>query len=217
MFIVQTLTAWVEAIQSYFHDPDYVEPNDGLVRMKDIPVLLDYPQREIDYPGIWLDFTMQGEVQNVGIGHVEQDEVDDEVVEVFRWKFGGYVELTVAAMGNLERGLILDELMRAIAVARIDQNAEGVIRKTLLQSDLIGIVPIWESITMSGFGEAQGTPWGTDDVIYEATITLVCTGEVVLNPRTGALVPLSEVRMVPYGPVEDEDHQEAPPNAGQWL
>lgn len=192
MFVANVLTVWVEAIQLLLED----HPNEDL---RGIEVVTEYPQAEVNYPGIWVNFTMQGDVKNVGIGHVEYstDETTGDVHEVYRWHFGGFVELTLGAMSNLERALLIDALTKDIAVARVDQNREGVLREHVERSDLIGQNVTWESFTISGFGEAQGTPWGTDDVIYEATVTLVIEGEVVLDPEKGALVPLSAVTFAP--------------------
>lgn len=197
MFVANVLTAWVEAFENLFHSPTYPPTDHGAFQMKDIPILTDYPQERINYPGLWVNYTMQGDMKNVGIGHVEHSADEGGIHEVYRWKFSGFVEVVVAAMGNLERALLVDELTKAIAVGRVDRNLEGTLREHIERNDLIGQTVIWESITMSGFGEAQGTPWGSDDVIYEATITLTTEGEVVLDPLTGALVPLSAVVVTP--------------------
>lgn len=208
MFVANVLTAWSEALKLLFAD----HPNPDL---QGIPVLTDYPQQEINYPGIWLNFTMQGDVKNVGIGHVEHS-LDDTggVHEVFRWHFGGFVEITIGAMSNLERALLLDQVTKDIAVARVDVNREGILREHIERHDLIGQIVTWESFTLSGFGETQGTPWGTDDIIYEATVTLVIEGEVVLDPQTGLLVPLSQI--VVTAQREDEGALPVPGTDG-WM
>lgn len=208
MFLANVLTVWVEAINLLMDN----HPNPDLL---DIPVLTDYPQAEVNYPGIWVNFTMQGDVKNVGIGHIEYSEdAEGDVHEVYRWHFGGFIELTIGAMSNLERALLLDGITKDIAVARVDKNREGVLRSHIENNDLIGQIVTWESFTISGFGEAQGTPWGSDDVIYEATVTLTIAGEVVLDPLTGALVPLSEVVITPV--VEGQDPLPVPGTDG-WL
>lgn len=216
MFVADTITAWVEAFEALFHDPTYPAPaSPGLPDLRDIPVLTDYPQEEINYPGLWVNFTMQGDVKNVGIGHVEYETDDDGTHEVYRWHYGGFVEITIGAMSNLERALLLDEVTKAIAVARVDKNREGALRAHVERNDLIGMTVTWESITISGFGEAQGTPWGTDDIIYEATITLTMIGEVVLNPLTGTLVPLTAVSFDPQ--VDTEGLVLPTPGTDGWV
>lgn len=213
MFAADTLTIWVEALKAVFHDPTYESPVALGEGLEQIPVLTEYPAEEANYPGLWVNFSMQGDVKNVGIGHVEYSEGDDGVEEVYRWHYGGLVEITVGALSNLERALLLDELLRTIAVGRADRNQEGALREHIERNDLIGQRVTWESITVSGFGEAQGTPWGTDDVLYEATATITMEGECVLHPRTGLLVPLTEIRMTP---TTDPTELPAPGTPG-WL
>jgi hypothetical protein len=207
MFVANVLTVWQEAFKALFADPAYPAPGaTGTPVLKGREPLLDFPVEEVDYPALWLNFTMQGDVKNVGIGHVEHindpgDPEDPEdlggIREVYRWHFGGLVEITVGAMGNLERALMLDELTTAIAVARVDKNYQGTLREHIERNDLLGFIVTWESFTISGFAESEGTPWGTDDVIYEATATLMIEGEVVLDPGTGLLVPLSKIIVTP--------------------
>lgn len=189
MFVANTLTAWMEAIRGTFHAAAY--QGEGL---KDIPVHTDYPVAEVDYPGLWVNYSMQGSLKNVGIGHVEYYPDDDGGLhKVLRWHFGGMVEITVAAMSNLERALLLDELTRTIAVGRPGLNPEGVLRGTIDDNDLIGQIVTWESFVVGAFSESQGTPWGTDDVVYEATVSLHTSGECVIDEASGVLVPLSKV------------------------
>lgn len=209
MFVANVLTAWVEGLKAVFHDTNYLGE-----RMRDIPIHTEYPMAEVDYPSIWVNYSMQGDVKNVGIGHVEHYDTDTGTAEVLRWHFGGLAEITVAAMSNLERALLLDELLKTVAIARIDENQEGILRSTVERNDLIGQTVTWESVTVSGFGEMQGTPWGTDDVIYEATVSLVTTGEVVLDPRTGELVRLSDVILTP---LLDGDPTLPTPGQSGWV
>lgn len=189
MFIANTITAWYEAFTAVF-DNDYPWHAD----LQDVQILTEYPLQEVNYPGIWIDFAPVGVAKNVGIGHVEYAETGTGgFTEVYRWQFGGQVEVTIGAMSNLERALLLDEVARVIAVSRADENNEGALRKSIHENDLIGMNVVWESFTISGLGETQGTPWGADDVIYEATISLEVSGEVILNPSTSELVPFSGV------------------------
>lgn len=189
MFAAKTLTAWMEAFEAVFHSPDYVGES-----LRDIPISTDYPMKEVDYPGLWVNYSMQGDLKTVGIGHEEfYPDANGDLTKVFRWHFGGVVEVTVAALSNLERALLLDELTRTIAVGRIDENQEGELRRKIERHDLIGQIVTWDSFGVGAFAESQGTPWGTDDVIYEATLTITTSGEVIVDPATGALVRLSAV------------------------
>lgn len=190
MFVAETLTAWSEALKVVFsEDGDYAGE-----KLRGIPVHTDYPAARVDYPGIWVNYTMQGDLKNVGIGHTEKV-FDDEgaMHEVSRWHFGGLVEFTLAAMGNLERALMIDEFTRMISIGKVDGNPEGEFRRHIERNEHIGQIVTWDSYSVGAFAESQGTPWGTDDVIYEATVALTTSGEVVVDPDTGDLVRLSAI------------------------
>jgi hypothetical protein len=221
MFIADLLTIWGEALAAVF---DAEHPNE---RLRDIPISTDYPLREVDYPGLWINFSMQGAVRNMGIGHVEYEPATDAVTgdegfrEIYRWTFGGVIEITVATLGNLDRALLLDEVMRTLAVARSGRNIEGDFREAVENNDLIGMTCTWEELTLTGFGEQQGTPWGTDDVVYEATVSMPLIGEVMLEAHTGVLLPLSAVVISPETdpavlPVPDPEAGPQPV-PGQWV
>lgn len=206
MFVANVLTVWGEALKALFSDN---HPNEDL---RGLPVNTEYPLREIDYPGVWLNFLIQGDVRNVGIDHREYYLDDDGFHEVFRWHFSGAIEITIGAMGNLERALLLDEISKDIAVGRVDGNPYGELRRVVEHSDLLGQNVTWESFTITGMAETPGTPWQTDDVIYEATIMLNVEGEVVLDPKTQALIPLSAIVVNPM--LEDDPDLPAPYEEG---
>ena len=206
MFVTNVLTIWSEALKQIFSE-DHPDP-----KLRDLPVTVEYPREAVDYPGVLVDFVMQGVVRNAGIGHVEERESDTGVKEVLRWIFGGTVEITVGTMGNLERALVVDEITKAVAIGRKGENIEGNLRSMVEVNDLISMNVTWESFTLGGFAEQQGTPWGTDDLIYEATLSLDVEGEVVLEPETGDLVPLSAVVFHALEPGEP-----VPPPAGTWV
>jgi hypothetical protein len=192
MFVRETLTVWSEALKAVLGTE--AEPSDYTGDLKGLPVHTDYPMARVDYPGIWLNYSMQGDFKNVGIGHFEEVLDDDgEPHHVSRWHFGGLVEFTLSAMGNLERAALVDDFSRMIAVSANKDTPENVFRETIEQNEHIGQIVTWDSYTIGAFGESQGTPWGTDDVIYEATIALTTSGEVVVDPNTGALVRLSAI------------------------
>lgn len=210
MFAANVLTVWVEAFKALFDGAYPIE------EWRDLPVNVEYPLAEVNYPGLWLNFTVQGDVKNVGIGHVEYTVNDAlEIHEVYRWHFGGLIEITITTLGNLERARLVDEVTKAIAIARARQNTPGILRETVENNDLLGMIVTWESMSVSGFAETAGTPWGTSDVVYEVTVSLDLEGEVVLDPATGALVPLTAVILTPQ---DDSDADPLPvPGADGWV
>lgn len=189
MFIENTITLWVEAVQHLFGaDFPYED-------MKGMKVHTDYPLDKASYPGLWVQFVPQGEVKNAGIGHEEWIDVGDGPIKFSTWTFGGAVEITVAALSSLERAIQIDWLSKGVAFSTSDEanNPLSRFREMVEENDLVGMNVIWESFIITGFAETPGTPWGTDDVIYEATVTLTVHGEFRYAPTTNSLVPLTAI------------------------
>lgn len=216
MFVANAITVWVEAMKAIFDD-DHPNPD-----LRDISIITDYPQVEVQYPSIWVNVVIQGDVSNAGIGHHELipvDGPDPTWKQYLRWTFSGQVEFVINTMGNLERALVLDEVVRSIAISGSDNPDYSILREKVTQDPLIGMVASWESFVVGGFSENLGTPWGTDDVTYEATVSLPIEGETVVDPLTGALVPLSAIQITPLGP-EDGDPPVITgdaPRPGVWV
>lgn len=215
MYVEQMLTLAVEAWQNTFTEE---HPNP---EVRGIPVRVEWPLTEADYPCVWVNFVTTGDIRAVGLGHVEHSEGEDGVREVFRWAFEGVLETTVAALGNLERARLIDEVTKTIAFGTAHDN-RGTFVQTLEHNDLIGVTPVYGAVSVGGFAETPGTPWQTDDVIYEATISMTIRGEVAFSPSDRVLVPLSDIRFLPYHEgVEPEPDPQEPPGGsvvpGQWI
>lgn len=211
MYLEPTITLWIEAVKELFDD-EFPYPD-----MKDISVHTEYPLDPASYPGLWVQFQPTQDVHNVGIGHVEMStNSEGEPIKAYRWKFDGLVEVTVAALSSLERVRMIDWLSKAIAFGLSEGTTPlSDFRKKIEQNDLIGQTVIWEAFTISGFAETPGTPWGTDDVIYEATVTLTVEGEYAFSPDTVGLVALSEIVISDQEQV-GEDPLPPPPDLEGW-
>jgi hypothetical protein len=71
----------------------------------------------------------------------------------------------------------------------------------------------FDEIGQRGFSAAPGTPWGTDDVVYEGTLAMECVGEFVSNIDTGEIVGvISAIQVTPYS-----DKEEDPTSEGGWT
>lgn len=210
--IEATATIFVEAMKAMFAGTDHPDPT-----LHNLSVHMEYPVDRANYPGFWVQYTPQGDVQNVGIGHVEySDAGEGNFRKVYRWKFTGAVEIVVAALGNLERARLVDGLIRTIAVGVVgDGSVESTFRYYVQSNDLVGLAVAWESINVGGFAENPGTPWETEEVIYEGTVTLMIEGEFAFDPIGDTLVPLSEVRILdPILPGEPDIDPSG--SGGEW-
>lgn len=209
MFLERTITIFTEALKAVFDDEHPAEI------MRGLDVRVDYPLEIENYPCLWVNFTPIGTVRNVGVGHVEYNAVGEDMKRFFRWNFSGTLEITIAALTSLERARMTDWVAKTIAFGRPADTTTPMadFRRMVDQNDLIGLRMMWESFTISGAAETPGTPWGTDDIIYENTVTLTVEGEFAMDPDNATLVPLSAIVVED---TESDTPVEPPPYDDGW-
>lgn len=194
-------TTVVEALRNTF-DADYPE-ND----FRELKVSIEYPMTSSSYPGLWVTYEDNDQLTVAGIGHQEFVEAGGQVREVTRWRFGGTITVTCVALSSLERDRLYDEVVRVFAFGRENQ-AVSAFRETVEQNDLVAMNINFDDLRPSGENAAQGTPWETDEIIYEKSLSMDCIGEFVGDPSTNALVRLSNVYF--FAHVEGTDPQPYP-------
>lgn len=185
-------TALVEALRQCF-DQDYPEED-----FRDINCGIEFPAEEQDYPGIWVTYSDTAPLVNAGIDHHEftDPSLPEGYVRRFsRWRFTGTASFTVVALSSLERDRLYDELVRVIAFAReVDQVPE--FRAYIESNEFVAMNGNFDEISVGGNSAAPGTPWGTDEYIYEITLNIDVLGEFVSDGSTGSLAPLSLIRII---------------------
>lgn len=183
MSYLRTLkTGLVVALRETF-DATYPEET-----LRDLHVSIEYPVDQQDYPSIWVDYD-DSSLQTAGIDHIE---IADDGTRTLRWRFQGYATYTIAALSSLERDRIYDELVKVIAFSRSSESA-GAFRQYIENNDLIALNFDFDQIEPHGSNASPGTPWQTDEMIYERTIAMQVLGEFNTNIDTGTLVPLSKI------------------------
>lgn len=96
------------------------------------------------------------------------------------------------ALSSFERDRLYDELIRTMAFTReVDQVTE--FRSYVEDNDLIAANMDFDTIESRGNAASPGTPWGTDEIIYERTISMQIIGEFISEGTTGSLVPLKRI------------------------
>lgn len=202
MYIAPLKTLLVEALKLTF-DGSYPVPE-----FRNAHVDLEYPVDHQNYPSIWVDYDDTQPLLRAGVGHLEtvHPSTGNTVPPFTRWRFQGYVSLTMVAMTSLERDRLFDEVVRVVAFGNED-NVVGRFRKKIANNDLIAATLNTDKIEPRGSAAAPGTPWGTDELMYERSLNLELIGEFVPDPTTGVLVPLSKIITIPVEvlPGEEED------------
>lgn len=193
MFLTPLLTALVGAAKRTF-DADYLEPD-----FRELRVSTEFPAREVDYPGLWVNFEPVGDVEIMGVDHLEFGEpgLGGARRPFTRWRFGGYAVYTIATLSSLERARLFDELVRVIAFGREAAQTQA-FRAYIENNRYLAINANFDRLRPRGFSEAQGTPWGTDEIVYEASVAIEIVGECLNDPTTTALMPLTGVVVHPY-------------------
>ena len=186
MYLVPLKTMLVEAVKRTF-DAEYPEPD-----FRNIHCSLEYPVDRQNYPGIWLDYDDTAPLQNAGIAHTETTSTDTQVNTYRRWRFTGYASYTVVALTSLERDRLYDELVRVLAFGSESDHTRQ-FRDYVESNEFIAANFDFDQVEPRGNAAAPGTPWGTDEIIYERTLNMEVIGEFVSDPETGLIVPLSRV------------------------
>ena len=189
MYLAPLKTLLVEAVKRTF-DEEY-----PVAEWRNVKVGIEYPIDPQDYPGIWVDYDDTDALKIAGVGQIEFAETLGGPVPFTRWKFTGYASYTVVALSSFERDRLYDELVRVLAFGLLNQGTEN-FRKTIEDNEFIATNIDFDTIQPRGNNAAPGTPWGTDEIIYERTLNLNVIGEFIPDNETGALLRLSAIKIV---------------------
>ena len=186
MYLVPLKALLVHALKPVFGD--FYPQSDF---RSDVNVGIEYPVDKQGYPGIWIDYADTAPLRQAGVGHRETA-LDGTLTNATRFKFEGTASFTIVALSSLERDRLFDEMIRVMAFGRQD-GATSLFRDTLEDNDLLAVNAKFDEIEVGGNASAPGTPWGTDEIIYERTISLDLLGEFVADAVAGSMLPLSAI------------------------
>lgn len=207
IYMKELVTLLTQAVRLTF------DSNFPIPEFQNIHVSPEFPILREDYPAIWVDFEPTGPLITAGIGgtnlYTEPDEND--VVHAYKkWLFRGYATYTIMALTSLERDRIFDEVVKMIAFAQLNPQY-FIYRQTIENNPWIGTQVDFDSISQRGKSATSGTPWGSDDILYEITTASQVIGEFASDPSTGEFILLDSVQWVattetvagdPSGPVK---------------
>lgn len=192
MYVTRVNTLGVEALHAAFDDQYPVGEFRGL------HCSLEYPIKAVQMPEVWVRYSDTAPLRQSGLAHVEDtDPVSGTRIAPYtRWRFEGAWEFVVVALTSVERDRVYDELVATIAWSGFD-TLRGRFRQYLEANDLIDLTLRTDEIESTGESAQPGTPWGTDEVLYERTLNVDLIGDFVPDPVTGVIVPLSKITVVP--------------------
>jgi hypothetical protein len=177
---------------------------------RNVRIGLDFPINKQEYPSVWVDYDPSGPLRIAGIGHSEYAEEGTGYTSLYRWTFSGSVSFTVVALTSLERDRLLDALIQVLAFSRLPGRTG--LRDLIEHPDsLIGMNFDWDEVEQRGFSTAPGTPWGTDEMMYEGTLAMEVVGEFVVSDAS-VLVPVSRIEVIDFVATDPD-----PTTPGGWL
>lgn len=214
MYLTHLKAMLVQALKETF-DQEY-----PVADFRDIRCSIEYPLEPQDYPGIWVDYDDTKPLQTAGVDHLETKIEGSTISRYRRWKFAGYASYTIVALTSLERDRLFDEVVRVLAFG--DRAAPTLrFRQYVENNELIAANFDFDQVETRGNAAVPGTPWGTDEIIYERTINMEVIGEFVSDAETGLLVPLSAIHVLEPD-IYVGDQQPPPPETvsdptGGWI
>lgn len=190
MYIHPLKTLVIEALKHTF-DSSYPVPE-----WRGLKFGLEYPVDVQNYPSVWVDYDDTQPLLKASIRHEETADPDTgaTVAPFTRWRFAGYISLTAVALTSLERDRIFDELVAVIATS-IEDPLRGRFAQAIASNDLIAANLNTDRLQPRGSAAAPGTPWSTDELVYERTLNIEVIGEFYATPGTNTLVNLSKINI----------------------
>lgn len=199
-------TMVVKALKQVFDD-EYPNPD-----LRGVNCSVEFPMAKEGYPAIWVGYDDDSPLTNAGIGHVERH--PDGVGgwrEGRRWRFEGYVSFTTIALTSQERDGLYDELVSVIAFGQQSAATKQFRQYVEVDNDLIAANFNLDQIEPKGEVAAPGTPWGTDELMYECGMSLRLIGEFVSDDFDGTLVSLSAITLAAAEPIYADAAGHFPP------
>lgn len=193
MFLAPLKGLLVKAMAETF-GPEYPESD-----FRSLHVSVEYPDSREHYPGIWVDFDPTGQLTKSSVSSAEwADPASDGTTrQVTRWRFQGYATYTIVALTSLERDRLFDEVVRVMAFGP-ESGPTATFRYVIENNDLVACNFDFDEVGVRGTQAVPGTPWGSDEVIYETTVAMECLGEFISDGISPTLLPLSTIVLTPF-------------------
>jgi hypothetical protein len=177
-----------------------------------IHIDLEYPTKEVHYPGIWVQFSPTS-VKRAGIGHEAMvKDGDGNWCPIQEWEFQGRVTLSIVALKNKDRDRISDMVRGVLAFARPidlvltkpteDTKQHRALLATITENPYIAMTPNTDVIYQSGQGVDVGVPWQDDardnTLVYTDGHAFDVLGQFNVKFRHDGLYELARIDMVPH-------------------
>lgn len=168
---------------------------------------LEYPIKEVHYPGIWVRFSITS-LKRAGIDQEEWVEQEDGTwCPMQEWEVRGRSTLSVVAMRNKDRDRLADAIISMLAFSRpanvvLTDPAKDTQQNRSLQAALINNPHIAMTLNTDvlypgGQGENIGTPFAPDLLAYEDSWAFDILGHFNVVFRHDGVYTLTRVDVEP--------------------
>ena len=171
---------------------NYLGPQDALAMLKD-QISMEYPERETQYPGVWVRFSFS-QLQRLSLDPTFVEEGTSREFQLGSFK--GRMSFSILALSSKDRDQIAGALIHTFLFGRESETGGG-FQSELSNNDYINITPQEALLTPGGQSETIGAPWDPNKIVYEDSYSLNIQGEFASNIKTGELVPLKSVEVIP--------------------
>jgi hypothetical protein len=175
--------------------PSYVSM-DGNPDFANLHCSIEYPIDPQNYPGVWVDFEPEGELSRGGIDDINSylQNGDSSLTPLYLWRAQGWATYTLAALTSLQRARLHDEIVRVFAFG--SDPTVAAFRETIEDNDFLAMNMDFDRIAERGATATPGTPWGSEEIIYEVTLAMQCVIEFYSTANKDKLYPISEIRVL---------------------
>jgi hypothetical protein len=197
LYLTVLKAAVVEALDATFTS-EYPNPD-----FRSVYSSIEYPVDKANYPGIWVQYEDDAELSVAGIGHIESaivpaaSGVPAQFEQWTRWRFFGTVTLTIVALSSLERDRLYDEVVRTFAFAKQNPLLSP-FRTKIEQNDFVAMNANFDDLRPFGDNAGPGTPWNTEEILYEKSISFNLQGEFTGDVSSTDYIQLAKVEIQSY-------------------
>jgi hypothetical protein len=158
---------------------------------------LEYPANPVQYPAIFITY-VEGPIQNVGVGHIEELEDDyGNTIVAKHSSFTGTVNFNVLGLSPVDRDEVASDLIALLQHGEVIPEYK-VFKQELMDADYVSLHLMTDDIAAGGEQVGTLSFGGQDERQYGASYSVQLFGEFYSDAATGDLIRISKVHVWPY-------------------
>lgn len=191
MFKLAAKVAIVEALRELY-DSNYS------LDVKPKTVDIEYAEREEQWPFVYVEFNPT-EIRWMGIDpdrYIPSGVASEPWTRIRKGHFSGTFTFTVLTLTSEERDRMWDQLVQLFLMGRLHEQTNDFFEK-IESHDLIAMTIMEGTVDPVGTSVNPGTPWGTEQLTYEASLSVNAIGQFYASDFSQNLIAISQVESYP--------------------